>query len=65
MAVPQVSWVMTVYRLTGMPVEKSERLAFGQRIVFILNGPCVQLQKMKAPYCAWSIRRDVGQGLRM
>ena len=33
---PQVSLVMMVYSLTGMSVEESERLAFGQRIVFIV-----------------------------
>ena len=33
---PQGSLVMMVYSLTGMSVEESERLAFGQRIVFIV-----------------------------
>ena len=31
---PQVSLVMMVHSLTGMSMEESERLAFGQRIVF-------------------------------
>ena len=30
-----------------------------------MNAPCEQLQSMKGPQCAWSIRRDVGQGLHM
>ena len=30
-----------------------------------MNAPCEQLRTMKAPHCTWSIRRDVGQGLRM
>ena len=30
-----------------------------------MNAPCEQLQGMKGPQCAWSIRRDVGQGLHM
>ena len=30
-----------------------------------MNAPCKQLRSMKGPQCAWSIRRDVGQGLRM
>ena len=29
------------------------------------NAPCEQLRSMKAPHCAWSIRGDVGQSLRM
>ena len=29
------------------------------------NAPCKQLRSMKGPQCAWSIRQDVGQGLRM
>ena len=30
-----------------------------------MNAPCKQLRSMKGPQCAWSIRRDVRQGLRM
>ena len=30
-----------------------------------MNAPCKQLRSMKGPQCAWSIWRDVGQGLRM
>ena len=33
---PQVSWVMTVYSLICMPVEKRERLALGQMILLIV-----------------------------
>ena len=30
-----------------------------------MNAPLKQLRSKKLPQCAWSIRRDVGQGLRM
>ena len=33
---PQVSWDMTVYSLTDMPVEKSGKIAMGQSILFIV-----------------------------
>ena len=30
-----------------------------------MNAPCKQLRSKKVPHCAWSIRRDIGQHLRM
>ena len=30
-----------------------------------MNAPCKQLRSMKGPQCAWSIRQDLGQVLRM
>ena len=30
-----------------------------------MNAPSKQLQSMNAAHCAWLIRRDAGQGLRM